>query len=67
MNPSFVRKRKGEETKWIKAMLTAYPYRMTNKVSDETYEDNELIGSVCPSLKRKYLSARGKKYMIKLI
>ena len=61
MNPSCVRKRKGEETKWIKAMLTTHPYRMTHKVSDETYEDNELIGSICPSLKRKYLPARGKK------
>ena len=40
----------------------AYPYRMTNKVRDETTKKKDkLIGYKCPSIKSKYLRTRGKK------
>ena len=40
----------------------AYPYRMTNKVRDETTKKKDkLIGYKCPSFKSKYLRTRGKK------
>lgn len=49
--PPFHERKKANETEWIKTLSTLYPYRMNEKVGDETTTNNdELIDSKLPSL-----------------